>query len=215
MKGLVALVLILASSPLRADPFATAMQNVRDGQHAVAAASFHELARAGDATAAHNLAILFALGHGVPQNRTEAAYWAVTALLAGLDQAVPLADLMLSEISAADRDAVSARLDAKFAPLARQGDGAAMLAMAVILALVRPEPDLLAAYSWQSIAAALDVPGAAHARELTMSMMVPTQKAQAQAVAWQAFAQWCRAQDMPTPPSCTVIETSDLGAQIK
>jgi uncharacterized protein len=215
MKGLLALVLILASSPLHADPFATAMQNVREGRHAAAVAGFHDLARGGDATAAHNLAILFALGQGVPQNRTEAAFWAVTALLAGLERAVPLADLMLSDLSSADRDALSARLEVQFAPLSAKGDGQAMLALAVVLALVRAEPDLLAAHAWQSIAAALDVLGAARARELTLSMMTPAQRAQAQGQAWQAFADWCRAQELPAPPSCTVIETADLRQQIK
>lgn len=212
MTYVLAIVLFLVSSPVRADPFATAMQHVRDGHHAAAAAGFHALAQSGDATAAHNLAILFALGQGVPQNRNEAAFWALSALLAGLDQGAPLADLMLAELSLDERGALSARLEARLGADAAQGDGAAMLALAVVLALVRPEPDLKGAYAWQSIAAALDVSGAVRAREVTLAMLPPALHAKAQAQAWAAFGDWCAAQEQPGPASCTVIETASDSA---
>lgn len=214
MRWLLLLVLF-ASAPVHADPFATAMQNVRDGQHAAAAAGFHALAQQGDATAAHNLAILFALGRGVPQNRAEAAYWALSALFSGLEQAAPLADLMLAELGDVDRVGLATRLETLLSPKATKGDGQSMLALAVVLALVRPERDLLAAYAWQNIAAAQDISGADRARALTLSMMSPTEQAQAQGRAWSAFVDWCLAQMGDTPPSCDVIATVGVSQPLK
>ena len=187
------------------DPFDRAMQDAAQGRHAAAAAGFHALALQGEPAAAHNLSILFALGQGVPRNTAEAAYWALRALLDGLEQAAPLADLLLADLPVAERARLADRLEAGLSPAAADGDAGAMLGLAVVLALIRPEPDLLTAHAWQSIAAALDRPGALQAREVTLSRMTPEDRVRAQAHALDAFAAWCASQVPPGLASCGVI----------
>lgn len=207
MKRLVALFLLIVSPVLsaQADPFAIAMHDAVEGRHAAAAAGFHALAQTGDATSAHNLAILFALGQGVPQNQTEAAYWAIMALLNGLEHAAKLSDLLLLEVQQDQRLHVAQRLEQHFTPKAQSGDAQAMLALAVVLAIVNPTPDLLTAYAWQNIAAALDTTGAIRARELTRLLMTDAEKSTAQAQAIETFADWCVLRSDQAPASCAVI----------
>ncbi|NEX45266.1 sel1 repeat family protein [Rhodobacter sp. ETT8] len=204
--SLVLLPLVLnAPSPVWADGFEAAVAASREGRHGEAAAVFHDLARAGDAEAAFNLALLFATGVGLPQNRTEAAYWAWRARLAD----VRAADGLLARIwpleDTARRDAIAQRLEADFLPLAQSGDGAAMLQLAAVLTVVREKPDLLRAHAWQSIAAALDVPGAVGARDATLAALPAPDKVRAQDEALIAFRDWCIAQDKPQAAACRVV----------
>lgn len=205
MKLLLVLLGLLFPSAALADRFEQALAHVAEGQYSQAAAGFHELADDGDLTAAHNLAVLFALGEGVPQSYAEATYWAWRAFLDGLTQAGPLADLVLAELSEPERAALAERLEARFAPRAQDGQTQAMLALAVVLALLRVEPDLLAAHDWQSIAAALDHPSAGRAREETRKLMPPALRSEASAHAVQAFRDWCAMREGAAPSSCRVV----------
>lgn len=208
MKGLLLGILLLLSGPVTADPFKQALTHAAVGEYSQAAADFHELARQGDLAAAHNLAILFSLGQGVPRSPSDAAYWAWRALLDGLDHAAPLAGLTMTELPLLERDMLSDRLDQHYAPRAAAGDGRAMMALAVVQAILRPEPDLLVAYGWQSIAAALDEPGAARAREETRNMMSDEMRSRASLHALGAFRDWCTTRGADSPRSCTVVMTT-------
>ncbi len=199
----------LAAGPSRADPFAQAMSDAAAGRHAQAAAGFHALAQDGDAIAAHNLAVLFALGQGVPRSKAEASFWAMHAFLSGLDEAAPLADLLLADLAVPDRTGLAQRLEENLTPAAAAGSADAMLGLAIVVALIRPEPDLLAAHAWQDIAAALDAPGAARARAETRARMSRDDLSRVEAHALEAFATWCAAAETGRPPSCGVMASME------
>jgi TPR repeat protein len=192
---------LLAAQAVHADRLGEALDDVAQGRHASAAVAFHALAAEGDATAAHNLAVLFALGQGVPQSHAEASYWALSAFLTGLERAAPLSDALLAELSEPERSVLATRLEARLTPSAEAGDGRAMLALAIVLAVLRPVPDIMAAHAWQNIAAAIDTPGAARAREQTRKMLAADARPDAEAHAKAAFIAWCaaRAEDAPAP----------------
>jgi TPR repeat protein len=205
MKAALALCLLLLAGRLQAGAFDQAMADMAQGRPAAASAQFHTLALGGDLSAAHNLAVLFALGLGVPQSDPDAAYWAWRALLGGLTQAGALADLTLMPLDATARQSVTDRLEADLLPQAHAGDGNAMLALAVVLAVLRPEPALLDAHGWQAIAGAIDHPGAMQARAQTHARMTPEQRAQAQPHALRALSDWCDARAADAPMACSVI----------
>lgn len=193
------------------DPFAAAMAQAAEGRFTSAATGFHALARTGDAEAAYNLALLFATGQGLPQNTAEAAFWAWHARLAGLTLAAPLIATLMTDMAHDRRDALAARLEAELLPKAAAGDGAAMLALAAVLVAVRPVPDLLAAYRWQSLAAASDTPGAVGARDETLAAIAPDARAAAQDAALQAFLEWCANRRENAPPTCDIVAPSAPG----
>lgn len=187
------------------DPFAAALADADAGRFGAAAAGFHALARAGDAEAAYNLALLFATGQGLPQNTAEAAFWAWRARLDGLTLAAPLIATLMADFDTDRRAALAARLEAGLLPRAESADGAAMLALAAVLTTVRPEPDLAAAYGWQSRAAATDTPGAVAARDETLARIAPEARAAAQDAALQAFGDWCAGRAASPPPACAAV----------
>lgn len=191
--------------PGGADPFAAALAEAEAGRHGAAAAGFHALALQGDAEAAYNLALLFMTGQGVPQNRIEASFWAWHARLGGLSQARMVLDRLTPQLDKAGQQSVADRLEAKLTPQAEAGDGAAMLSLAAVLHHVRPTPNLMQAHAWQSIAAALDVPGALAARDATLRLIAPADRPKAEAGAMAAFQAWCQTQAETTVPACTVV----------
>lgn len=197
---------LILAQPALADPFATAVADAAAGRHGEAAAGFHALALSGDAEAAYNLALLFMSGQGLPQNHIEAAYWAWQARLAGLTQAGPLLSQLSGRLDRAGQQSVADRLEAALSPLAAQGDGAAMLSLAAVMQHVRPTPDLSQAHAWQSIAAALDVPGAIVARDASLQAMDTASRTRAEAEAMAAFQAWCRNRGAAAPASCSVVQ---------
>jgi TPR repeat protein len=197
--------LLILATPTDADVFGTAMAEAAAGNYGAAAAGFHKLAEKGDAEAAHNLAILFASGRGLPQNSVEAAFWAWRARLAGLLQAAPLANHLMQDLTADRQAMVADRLEAALAPAAEAGDGAAMLALAAVLSAVRPQPDTATAHAWQSIAAALDVPGSIAARNATLEATAPEHRQKAQDQALTAFQGWCGRQAPKAPAACSAV----------
>lgn len=201
-----ALAQAVPAEPLAAaDPFAAAVAEAAAGRHGAAAAGFHALALTGDAEAAYNLALLFMTGQGVPQNHLEASYWAWRARLAGLTEAAVLVARLAERLDRVGQQAVADRLEAALSPLAAAGDGAAMLALAAVMQHVRPTPDPAGAHAWQSIAAALDVPGALAARDATVQVMEPAGRTRAEAQAMLAFQAWCRDRAAAAPAACAVV----------
>ena len=209
-----ALIAALAVPPMAlADPFAAALADAAAGRHGQAAAGFHALAQTGDAEAAYNLAVLFLTGQGVPQNQPEAAYWAWRARLGGVPQAEVLVARLTDQLDAEARHVLAGRLEAALTPQARAGDGAAMLSLAAVMLHLRPTPDAVQAHAWQSIAAALDVPGAVEARDAGLRAMDSAHRRAAEAGAMVAFQTWCRDKglagdldgEVAAPPACTVL----------
>nr|WP_162623743.1 SEL1-like repeat protein [Paracoccus saliphilus] len=208
---LLPLVLCCTLTAAGADPFQAALDDAGAGRYGAAAAGFFPLAQAGDGEAAYNLAVLYATGRGVPQNSTEAAFWALKAELTGLTGAGGLRRKLMDGLPQDTGDSIAARMEAELTPAARAGDGAAMLALAAILASVRSEPDPAAAHAWQSIAAALDVPGAVPARDASLTMIPAAERPAAQDQARLAFIDWCADRGDAAPPNCAVV-TAAQGA---
>lgn len=203
VSRIMAVVLAVAlAAPARADDFSVALAEAAAGRHGAAAAVFRRLAEEGDAEAAHNLAILFQTGRGVPQNLTEAAFWAWQARLSGIAASQSLIARIMPELPDDRRAAVAARLEANWRPLAQGGDGAAMLSLAAILLHARPEPDASEAHAWQSMAAALDVPGALAARDATLAMIPREDRLTVQDAALARFVDWCATHEKHPPAAC-------------
>lgn len=197
--------LMILATPAGADDFEKAMSDAAAGNYGEAAAGFHKLALTGDPEAAHNLAILFASGRGLPQNSVEAAFWAWRARLAGLRQAAPLVIQLMQDLTAERQATVATRLEETLTPDAEAGDGAAMLALAAVHSAARPEPDFATAHAWQSIAAALDVPGAIAARNATLESTAPEHRQKVQDQAMTAFKDWCGRQAQNAPAACVPV----------
>ena len=190
-----------------ADPFDSALRASEEGHHGKAAAAFHTLARDGDGVAAYNLALLFATGRGVPQNDREARYWAWRARLADVSAASRILTRLWPPDDVSQRKEIADRLEADLQPLVAAGDGAAMLQLAAVLLVVRENPDVISGHSWQSIAAALDVPGAVSARDATLESLHGADRAKAQEQALATFRTWCMEQH-PLPPACGIMAAS-------
>lgn len=187
------------------DPFAQALDAARAGLFGQAAAGFHALAEIGDGEAAHNLAVLYATGRGLPQDDPEAAYWAIRAELAGSDRSIPLRRLLVARLDDAARDALAARAITWLSPRAEAGDGAAMLEIAAILLTIPAQPDPVAAHGWQAIAATLDAPGAVRARQSSLALIPPEARIEAAQTARQHMRAWCAARGPEAPAPCALI----------
>lgn len=195
----------LIATPLVADQFTAAMDAAQQGRFGAAAAGFHSLAAEGDAHAAYNLGLLFVSGQGVPQNMASAAYWAWRARLAGLADAQDLLVQIMPQLDHGQRQSLADQLQQALHPAAMAADGKAMLALAVIVSDIAPEPDPVAAYVWQSLAAAVDVAGAAAVRDATLRDLPPAARQVAQDRAITAFAQLCASGGSSRPAACAAI----------
>jgi len=82
MRVLPILIAALLCSPARADLF-TAQLAYQKGDYARAFKDYRELAELGQATAQHNLAVMYAKGQGVPQSEINAFAWASLAAEGG------------------------------------------------------------------------------------------------------------------------------------
>lgn len=183
MKAVLCCLLLLAGTTVMAasDPLAEALDAVRAGRAAEAAAIYRRLAQGGDARAQFNLGLLYLDGRGVPQSHAEALYWAWRARLSGQREAPALLD-RLSPVATPDlRETLTARIAADLMPEAEAGDGRAMLELAGVLIELAPEPDLTGGFVWQAIAAALEVPGAVEAREATGMLLDAKARLEAEA----------------------------------
>ena len=151
---------------------ASALAELRAGRAPEGANILLALARAGEAEAQFNLALLYSQGLGVPQNTREALYWAWRARLSGIAPANALIQRLAEAATPDLRTELVTRISADLEPRIVAGDGRAMLEQSVLLQDLLPKPDLAAAYAWQALSAALGTPAAAAARDATL-MQIP------------------------------------------
>jgi hypothetical protein len=151
---------------------ASALTELRAGRAPEGANILLALARAGEAEAQFNLALLYSQGLGVPQNTREALYWAWRARLSGIAPANALIQRLAEAATPDLRTELVTRISADLEPRIVAGDGRAMLEQSVLLQDLLPKPDLAAAYAWQALSAALGTPAAAAARDATL-MQIP------------------------------------------
>jgi uncharacterized protein len=193
MKRLVLAFAVAVGLPAVAasDPLAAALDAVRAGRLAEAAVIYRDLAQAGDGRAQFNLGLLFLTGRGVPQSHAEALYWAWRARLSGLREAPALLTRMEPLATEELRATLAARIVADLTSRIDAGEGRAMLEMAGVMIELLPEPDVETAFVWQSLAAALDVTGAAEARDATGAALDPEARLAAEARAVALLAELC------------------------
>lgn len=183
--------------------FSRAIAAARAGDTATAAALFLPLARAGDAQAQFNLALLFYDGRGLPQNHAEALYWAWRARLSGRPEAQPLIARMADAATPDLRKALAARITSDLDPRVKAGEGRAMLELSFVLLDILPEPDLVSAYVWQALSAAFETPNAVVARNATFARLDPKDRPKAQEMAMDQLKTLC--QSGLTDPVCAAL----------
>lgn len=192
MRLALALILMLSPPTAAADPLATALDAIRNGRTAEAVAIYRDMALAGDGRAQFNLGLLYFDGRGLPQNHAEALYWAWRARLSGV-AAAPALLARLAPVASADlRETLAARITADLQPRIDAGQARAMLERAAVHLEIAPEPDPAQAFVWQALAAALDEPGAAVARDATGALLDPETRLEAEAQAQDTLADLCR-----------------------
>lgn len=191
-----ALVLVLAAFASAAvateeDALATAAAAIREGRAAEAAVMYRDMAAAGDGAAQYNLALLYLAGRGVPQSHKEALFWGWRARLSGVAEAPALIARMAGVTTPDLRTELAQRLMDALQPRIDRGEGRAMLELAAVYLEVLPEPDFIKGLVWQALAAALEVPGAAEARETTGAGLTAEDRLTAEAEAVKTLADLC------------------------
>ena len=138
--------------------FEEAVKAVKDKNYAHAITLFEAQAKIPRHDAQHNLAVLLNAGKGRPRNYAEALFWSWQAQLGGIEDAEDLAndivDLLppkaAEEVRSRVGEALQARIDAN--------DLKAILQFANYHLTILTEPDYANAYTWYSIAAAINLP---------------------------------------------------------
>lgn len=187
-------VFLALATGLQAAPkpsFATAVQLAETGRAAEAVAIFRQLSQTGDPVAQVNLAVLQALGQGVPQDDVSAAYWAWRARFAGEARAIDLADYLVSRLTDPARARLADRLDADLQALAASGEVTAFLSLGRVALELRSPAQDARALEWFSLAAAFEVPNAALLRDAVAMRLEPAARLSAQEKTLQAFGEWC------------------------
>ena len=196
MRGVVLSGLLLAcATAVHSAPkpnFETAVRLAETGRAAEAVAIFRHLSHNGDPVAQVNLAVLQALGQGVPQDDVSAAYWAWRARFAGETRAIDLSDHLLSRLTDPARTRLADRLDADLQALATSGDVTAFLSLGRVALELRSPAQETRALEWFSLAAAFEVPDAALLRDAVALHLDPAARLSAQDKTLQAFEEWCR-----------------------
>lgn len=206
-RGLVlcGVLLALATSGAAAPKpgFATAVQLAETGRTAEAVAIFRHLSQTGDTAAQVNLAVLQALGQGIPQDDVSAAYWAWRARFAGEARAIDLADYLVSRLTDPARARLADRLDADLQALAAAGEVSAFLSLGRVALELRSPAQETKALEWFSLAAAFEVPKATLLRDAVALRLEPAVRLSVQDKTLEAFGTWCAA--LPgdiRPPTC-------------
>lgn len=191
-----ALVLVLACAASSAvateeDALSNAATAIREGRAAEAAVMYRDMADGGDGAAQYNLALLYLTGRGVPQSHRDALFWAWKARLSGVAEA-PALIAHMAEVTTPDlQKELAQRLIDTLQPRIDAGEGRAMLELAAVYLEVLPEPDLIKGLVWQALAAALEVPGAAEARETTGARLTAEDRLTAEAEAVKTLSDLC------------------------
>ena len=187
--------LLLSPLPAMAAPdvpgVEQAMAALRAGDAPQAATIFLALARAGDADAQFNIALLFLDGVGVPQNDREALYWGWRARLSGVPNAPALLAQLMPAVPPELRQQTADRIATDLQPRIDAGEGRAMLERSVLLTDLLSEPDLQGAYVWQALSAAMGTPNAGSARDATLARIDPKDRLAAQDAAIAMLASLC------------------------
>lgn len=173
--------------------FATAVQLAETGRAAEAVAIFMDLSQDGDPVAQVNLAVMQALGQGVPQDDVSASYWAWRARFAGEARAIDLAEYLVARLTDPARTRLADRLDADLQALAASGEVSAFLSLGRVALELRSPAQDAQALEWFSLAAAFEVPKAALLRDAVAMRLEPAARLSAQEKTWQAFSTWCAA----------------------
>ena len=154
-----------AKTALSDADFNEGVRAVREKDYRKAYLIFQQHAESMQPDAQYNLALLLKSGKGSPQNFKQALVWSWLAQLGEVEPAVELVqDLldMLEEKSVKDaRDQVLQRLEDGIT----KKDRSAVMKIARYYQQVEGEPDMGQAYTWYAVAAALDIEGAAEARD--------------------------------------------------
>lgn len=181
----------VADAPPEETQLSEAVAAIRQGRAAEAAALYREMATAGDGAAQFNLGLLYLTGRGVAQSHRDALYWAWRARLSGVAEAPALIAKMADVTTPALQKELAQRLTADIQPRIDAGEGRAMLELSGVYLEVLPEPDLTNAFIWQALAAALEVPGAGEARDLTGRRMTADDRLKAEAKAIEVLKDLC------------------------
>lgn len=168
-----------------------AMQLAEDGRAAEAVSMFRHLSRDGDPVAQMNLAVMQALGQGIPQDDVSAAYWAWRARFAGAARAIELSEYLVARLTDKARAKLADRMDEDLQALAAQGQVEAFLALGRVALELRVPAQEQPAFEWFSLAAAFEVPNAALLRDAVAMRMDPAVRLAAQEKARDAFEAWC------------------------
>ena len=135
--------------------FNAATDAVRDHEFAKAIDLFLPLAESDMADAQFNLAVLYKLGRGYPQNFPEAFYWSALSFLGEGSYAKDMVDELKDAMPPNQRDSVIARIKTRLNAQIELGDVAATRKLARLFMELMEEPDYPSAYSWFSICYAL------------------------------------------------------------
>ena len=120
-------------------------------------------------------------GRGKPQNYTEALKWATLARIGGISRAFDLSETLAEFVPQGDQEAIWDDVEAQLLRFLDEGNRNVILQYALFNLEILPEPNLEIALKWQLIGAALDIDGAAEARdetaaELTQDIILEVQK---------------------------------------
>lgn len=179
--------------------FNAATDAVRDHEFARAITLFTPLAEQDIADAQFNLAMLYKLGRGYPQNFTEAYYWGALALLGGGAYAADLVEEVGDALPEAGRAEVIARLKERLTAQIDLGDRLATRKLARLFMELTAEPDYPAAYLWFSICYALGDNACKEGRDDAADELEPEDLSKAQAETAKTFATsaFARAPEVP------------------
>lgn len=171
--------------------FATAMHLAEAGRAAEAVSIFQQLSQNGDPVAQVNLAVMKALGQGVPQDDVSAAYWAWRARFSGEERAIDLADYLLTRLTAKARILLADWLEQDLQALAADGDVTAFLSLGRVALELRSPAQDPKALEWFSLAAAFEVPNATLLRDSVAMGLKPADRLSVQEKTRLAFEEWC------------------------
>lgn len=192
---ILAMLLVTFSTAAKSAPrpsFANAMNLAETGRSAEAIEIFRRLSQEGHPVAQVNLAVMQALGKGVPQDDLSAAYWAWRARFSGEARAIDLSNYLVTRLTDQARIRLADRLNTDLQTMAANGELAAFLSLGrVALELYSPSQDARA-LEWFSLAAAFEVPKADLLRDAVALRLEPAARLAAQEKTLEAFDTWCR-----------------------
>ncbi|NVO26356.1 sel1 repeat family protein [Donghicola sp. C2-DW-16] len=188
--GAVALSVALCGAAA-ADQFDDAMAAFKSGDLDRAVVLFQKLAEHNDGAAQANLAVLYAIGQGVPQDDMNAYYWAWRSRFSGEKAAISMIKLLRERLTEEGRAEVAGRLVTDLTATAERGDLGALTALGRVYNEVSEPSQKAEALLWFTVAAAFEAPHAALFREGVSQEITKQERLTIQARARQLFTEWC------------------------